>query len=158
MPLPNEPPAWQVNPSDIYIPIRYENKIVGYCKPIVASRIIDLLNDEERLYKALRLACYDLVGLSGGSTESVEHLTQTYLAKAARPTSGTAAIAHWLKHRQEELDVSDREFERFCDSYRLPKEKLQAIYDGHDIEASMLTPLARILGCSTNDIMQVLEG
>jgi len=72
--------------------------------------------------------------------------------------SGTGAIALWLKQRQTDLDITDQEFERFCDSYRLLPIKLQGIYEGREIDSSMLTPLSRVLGCSVEEVLQVLEG
>jgi len=78
--------------------------------------------------------------------------------QASRPTSGTGAIALWLKQRQTDLDITDQEFERFCDSYRLLPIKLQGIYEGREIDSSMLTPLSRVLGCSVEEVLQVLEG
>ncbi|MBD2464859.1 hypothetical protein H6G89_28045 [Oscillatoria sp. FACHB-1407] len=158
MVLPGEPPAWQFTMAETYVPLSYEDEVVGFCKPDFAARIVDALNDNEKLYKALRLACYDLVGRSGGGEVQLDLLMEQYLTKTAFPTSGVAAIAVLLRDRQDELDVTDKEFIRFCDSYRLPKEKLQAIYDGEEIDSEDLGPLSRILGRSVDDLMQVLEG
>ncbi|GAB4152297.1 MAG: hypothetical protein Fur0046_31850 [Cyanobacteria bacterium J069] len=157
MPLPDDIPAWEINPNAALVPLRFDDELVGFLKPSVAARVIDILNEEARSRKALRLACYDLVSRAGGSSSEIEPLVSKYLARAARPKSGVRAIARWLKQRQSELGVTDAEFERFCDSYRLPKEKLDAIFAG-EIDGSMLTPLARVLGCSIEDVMKVLEG
>lgn len=158
MVLPGEPSAWQFTTAETYIPVTYEDEVIGFCKPDFAARIVDTLNDNEKLYKALRLACYDLVGRSGGSTAQIDILMEQYLVKTSYPTSGVAAIAVLLRDRQDELDVNDKEFIRFCDSYRLPKEKLQAIYDGDEIDSDDLSALSRILGRSVDDLLQVLEG
>lgn len=158
MPLPHEAPAWQVTTTDAYVILRHQNTIVGVLRPDIATRLAALLNDEERLRKALELACYDLVSRSGGGASEIDSLCAKYLSQASRPTSGTGAIALWLKQRQTELDITDQEFERFCDSYRLLPAKLQAIYEGREIDGSMLMPLARVLGCSIEDVLEVLEG
>lgn len=158
MPLPSESPAWQVKTTDTYVTLRHQDAVVGVLRPDVAARLVNLLNDEERMRKALKLACYDLVSRSGGGASEIDGLCAKYLNQASRPTSGTGAIALWLKQRQTELDITDQEFERFCDSYRLVPAKLQAVYEGREVDGSMLTPLARVLGCSVEDILQVLEG
>ncbi|MGG6296183.1 hypothetical protein ACQ4M4_17480 [Leptolyngbya sp. AN02str] len=158
MPLPNEQPLWRVNAADVYLPISYDGSVVGYCKPAFAARIIETLNDEQRYAKALQMACADLARRTGGAAGTADLLMERYLNHAEQPRSGVKAIAVWLKDRQEELDVSDAEFERFCESYRLPKRSLQAIYAGHEIDSRVLTPLARILGCSVEDVLTVLEG
>lgn len=158
MVLPGEPSAWQVTTVETYVPMTYEEEIVGFCKPDFAIRIVDAMNDQEKLYKALRLACYDLLGRSGGSTGPVELLMEQYLSKTAYPTSGVGAIAALLRDRQDELDVNDKEFIRFCDSYRLPKHKLLGILSGEEIDSEDLSSLSRILGRSIDDLLEVLEG
>lgn len=157
MTLADEPQAWQFYPADAFVSITYGEEVAGFCKPDFAARIVDVLNDDEKLRKALRLACYDLISLSGGTTSQIDELIEKYLAKTAAPTTGVAAIALLLHDRQEELDVSDKEFARFCDSYRLSKEKLEAIYAGEDVDSSLLIPLSRILGQPVEDIMEILE-
>ncbi|NJN85387.1 MAG: hypothetical protein HC881_02540 [Leptolyngbyaceae cyanobacterium SL_7_1] len=157
MTLADEPQAWQFYPADSFVSVTYEEELVGFCKPDFAVRIVDVLNDDEKLRKALRLACYDLISLSGGTTAQIDELMQKYLAKTAAPTTGVAAIALLLRDRQEELDVSDKEFVRFCDSYRLSKEKLEAIYAGEEIDGNLLVPLSRILGQPVEDILEILE-
>lgn len=157
MPLPDDTPAWEIRPNDALVPLHYDDEPVGFLKPDIAIRVADILNEEYRARRALRLACYDLVSRAGGSNSEIEELVNKYLARAAQPRSGVGAIARWLKQRQTELGVTDAEFERFCDSYRLPKEKLEALSMG-DIDGSMLVPLARVLGCSIQDLMEVLEG
>ncbi|HEY9621364.1 MAG TPA: hypothetical protein V6C78_13395 [Crinalium sp.] len=157
MELPSEPQAWQFSSAEFYVPITYEDEIVGFCKPDFAIRIVKALNDDEKLYKALWLACDDLMRRSGGKCGPVDELMGEYLAKTVMPQTGIAAIADLLRRRQAELDISDKEFFKFCDSYRLPPDKLQAIYDGEEIDSSILTPLARVLSCSVDDLLEVLE-
>jgi len=157
MVLSSDSPSWQLTSAESYIPISYEGEVVGFCKPDFAVRIVNALNDEEKLYRALRLACQDLMRRSGGRSGTADDLMNEYLLKTGYPKSGVAAIAALLRDRQDELDVSDKEFMRFCDSYRLPVEKLQAIYEGEDIDSTMLVPLSRILGRSVNDLLEVLE-
>lgn len=157
MELPGEPQAWQFSSAEYYVPITYEDEVIGLCKPDFAVRIVKALNEDEKLYKALWLACDDLIRRSGGTCGPVDELMNEYLAKTERPQTGMAAIVALLRQRQDELDISDKEFFKFCDTYRLPKEKLQAIYDGDEIDSNMLTPLARILGCSVDNVLEILE-
>jgi hypothetical protein len=154
----SEPQPWQYSSAEVYFPITYEDEIVGFCKPDFAARIVKALNDDEKLHRALWLACQDLVRRSNGRSGPVDDLMQEYLAKSDRSKTGVAAIAALLRYRQQELDVSDREFLRFCDSYRLSKEKVQAIYEGEDIDNSLLIPLSRVLGRSVDDLLELLEG
>lgn len=158
MPLPGEPETWKFYSSEIYVPVTYEDEVVGFCKPDFAVRIVDALNDDEKLRKALKLACYDLISRTGGTPSQINELISKYLARTSQPCSGPAAIAALLRDRQDELDVSDREFSLFCDSYRLPVEALEAIYAEDEIDGSLLIPLSRVLGRSVEDLMQVLEG
>jgi hypothetical protein len=156
--LPDESESWKFYSSDIYVSLTYEEEVVGFCKPDFAARIVEVLNDDEKLRQALWIACSDLARLSGGTSIPVDALVDRYLAKTAEPRSGTAAIVTLLRQRQEELDVSDKEFARFCDSYRLSQEQLRALYAGDDVDSDMLVPLSRILGRSLEDLLQLLEG
>jgi hypothetical protein len=154
----NQPPAWQSDPHTPYIPISFEEEVVGFCQPSYANRIITTLNDEEQYHRALHLACSDLIARSQGHIGSVDELVQEYLAKAARPKRGAGLIALLLKERQEDLDLSDDEFTKFCDSYRLSPKELQDIYAGVEISGDQLTPLSRILGTSTDEIIEAWKG
>lgn len=158
MALPSEFDAWKFYSADTYVSITYEDELVGFCKPDFAARIVKVLNNDEKLHQALRLACTDIASLSGGTSIPVDALIERYIAKSVEPTSGTAAIAIMLRQRQEELDVSNKEFIQFCESYRLSREQLQSIYAGEEIDSDMLAPLSRILGQSMEDLMQILEG
>ncbi|MGI0484398.1 hypothetical protein ACN4EK_03110 [Pantanalinema rosaneae CENA516] len=154
----NQPLPWETYPKKVYIPISYEGKVVGFCQPDVADRIVATLNEEEQFRKALKLACYDLVARSGGGSANVEELVQRYLAKAGRPKRGTAMVALLLKDRQDELDLSDEEFAKFCDTFKLSRPELNNIYAGGEIESQQLTPLSRILGMSVDELIAAWQG
>lgn len=154
----NQPLPWETNPTKVYVPISYEGKVVGFCRPDFADRIVATLNEDEQFRKALKLACYDLVARSGGGGTQVEELVQRYLAKAGRPKRGTAMVALLLKDRQDELDLSDEEFAKFCDTFKLSRPELSNIYAGGDIESHQLTPLSRILGMSVDELIAAWQG
>lgn len=159
MVLPHEPLPWQCNTDANLVPITFEGETVGFLKPEYALRVVDLLNDEKRYRRALRLACDEMVRRSRGRMGTTEMLVEEYLEQAKTPRTGTPAIALLLRYRQAELGVTDKEFMQFCDSYRLSPEKLKAIYEGHiPIESTMLAPLARILGQPIEEIMQIARG
>jgi hypothetical protein len=149
---------WKSNASESFVAILYESEVVGFCKADVASQIIETLNEDEKLRKALHLACYDLVARAGGSTSSINELMQQYIARASRPTRGTGAIALLLKERQRELDLTNEEFAKFCDTFRLSREELKNIYAGAEIENTQLAPLARILGMTVDELIDEWQG
>lgn len=149
---------WEANSSETFAPLSYEGEIVGFCKLDYANQIAAILNEEEQHRKALYLACYDLVAKSGGHTEEINDLMQQYLAKAARPKSGTGAIALLLKERQAELDLTDEEFAKFCDTFRLSRAELKSIYAGTEIESNQLMPLSRILGMTQDELIEAWRG
>lgn len=153
----NQPLPWDMNPNGAYVPILYEGKVIGFGRSDFAKRIIDAMNEEEKTRKALQMACYDLVARSG-NTASVESLMEQYIAKAQRPKSGTGAIALLLQERQEELDLTDDEFTKFCDTFRLSQIDLHDIYAGADIDSSQLSALSRILGLTVDDLLYVWKG
>jgi hypothetical protein len=158
MPQNSPSPSWQFDAQETYVPISYEGAIVGFCQSNSAQQLIVTLNQSERLQKALALACYDLVARDGGSTDSVGELVQQYLNKFSRPLCGTALIALLLKERQAELDLSPEEFAKFCDSYRLSREELRNLYNGAEVEHSQLSPLARILGKTIDEVIDTWKG
>jgi hypothetical protein len=153
----NQPLPWDMNPNGAYVPILYEGKVIGFSRSDFAKRIVDTMNEEEKTRKALHMACYDLI-TQAGSTASVESLAEQYIAKAQRPKSGTGAIALLLQERQEELDLTDDEFAKFCDTFRLSEVELRSIYAGADIDSSQLTTLSRILGLTVDELLYVLKG
>jgi hypothetical protein len=158
MPLNNKSLTWQFDPYDPYFPILYEGVEVGFCTLEFSTRIVEVLNEEGKLRKALELACLDLLRQSGADPNQVEELMKKYLVRTERPKYGTGAIAFLLRDRQEELDISDKEFARFCDSYKLSHEELKGIYEGKQITNSQLVVLSRILGKSIEELAKVRDG
>ena len=150
--------TWAFNNHESFIPLTHEGKVIGFCQPAYARHIVKQLTEGEQLYKALELACYDLTARSGGSAMGVGELMQQYIAKAVSPTSGTALVALLLKQRQEDLDLNDEEFAKFCDTFRLSRVELQAIYLNEDIESNQLNPLARILGLTVDELIDAWKG
>lgn len=156
MGLNDEP--WQFDSKDLYVPITYEGRVLGFGKPKFATRVVEVLNEEDKLRKALEMACLDLLSQAGSDQSQVNELVKQYIAKVERPKSGTGAIAALLRDRQAALDISDQEFARFCDTYRLSRSALNNIYAGEKISDSLLTPLARIIGMSVEEIVAVRDG
>jgi hypothetical protein len=161
----NQPLRLQVNHYRSYIPISSEEMEVGYCTPEFAARIVETFNEYERLneenetlIKALQMACLDLIRRTGGNGAQVNKLIKKYMEKAKRPEHGTRAIAFLLRERQKELDLSTREFVRFCYSYKLSPQELKDIYDGKDISDRQLKVLTRILGKSFEELLEVRDG
>lgn len=151
-----EPLPWNMQPNTPFVPISHQGEVVGFCKPGVAAQIVEALNENDRLQKALLLACRDLA--AADPRLSAEERTQQYIAQAERPKSGTRVIARLLQERQEELDVTDEEFAKFCDSFRLSREELRNICTGEPIEEPQFGPLSRILGRTVPDLMNVWKG
>ncbi|MBZ8181475.1 MAG: hypothetical protein SAL07_08040 [Oscillatoria sp. PMC 1051.18] len=158
MPLRDEPLEWDFNAKVKFFPIYYQGVVVGFFNPEYAGRIVKILNEDENLRKALKNACLDLLKEQGGDSSELEGLMKKYISGTKRPQYGTKAIAFLLRERQAELDISDREFARFCDSYRLSWENLQNIYAGKAIEDSLIIPLSRILGKSPGEVIAVRDG
>ncbi|MCU0548763.1 MAG: hypothetical protein MUC48_05390 [Leptolyngbya sp. Prado105] len=158
--MPKAKPAlpWECSTQSAYVPLAFEGEVVGFCRPDCAMEIARSLNEAELLQKALQLVCYDLVARSGGSSESVDELVKRYLAKAERPLQGAALVAVLLKERQIDLDLTDDEFAKFCDSYRLSRVELKAIYRGEEVESHQLIPLSRILGKTVDEVIEAWKG
>lgn len=158
--MPKAKPAlpWNCSTQSAYVPLSFEGEVVGFCRPDCASEIAKSLNDVEMLQKALQLACYDLVARSGGASASVAELVKRYLAKVERPLQGSALIAVLLRERQVDLDLTDDEFAKFCDSYRLSRTELREIHCGEEIESHQLIPLSRILGKTVDEVIEAWEG
>lgn len=150
----NSASSWNCAAKAAYVPLLCEGTIVGFCQPDYAQEVVRSLNDTEKLQKALQLACYDLVARSGGSSEGVAELMKTYLAKVSRPPQGTALVALLLRERQTDLDLTDEEFAKFCDSYRLSRAELRGIYSGEEVESHQLIPLSRILGKTVDELIE----
>ncbi len=154
----NDSSSWQFDSRDLYVPITYEGSVVGFGKPKFAARVVEVFNEDDKLRKALRFACADLLNQSGGDQSRIKELIEKYMALAERPKYGTRAIAALLRDRQAALDISDQEFTRFCDSYRLSRSALNNIYAGEQINDSWLSPLSRILGVSIEEIIALRDG
>ncbi|WP_421658956.1 hypothetical protein [Leptothermofonsia sp. ETS-13] len=81
----NQPLPWEFNSDKPFLPISYEGEVIGFCRSDYASQIVETLNDDDKLRKALYLACYDLIARSGGSRSSINELMQQYIAKSNPP-------------------------------------------------------------------------
>ena len=153
-----EPPPWEFHPDRPYVPIFHEGELVAYCQPVYAQKIVEVLNEQETLRKAIRIACADLIRKTGGDRSQVENLVKKYIARAERPKFGPRAIAAMLIDRQKDLQVSPKEFLKFCDSYKISAQQLKEIAEGKEIGSSSIEPLARILGITAAEVMEVLNG
>jgi len=158
MALRDDIESWELNSKDPYLPISYEGQIIGFCKPNYAVRIIKILNEEENSRKALYKACQDLVAFKGGHPEDVKLYVKKYLSTAKRPKHGLGAIMVLLRDRQKELDLSDQEFIKFCDSYKLSSQELKNLSEGKEIQEASLHSIARIVGISFDDLLVIRYG
>ncbi|MBD2167044.1 hypothetical protein H6G04_21880 [Calothrix membranacea FACHB-236] len=158
MSLPNEPSAWQVESSDVFVPIYYKGNLAGFFKQEYADEIIKFLNQDEVLKKALKLACTDLVKATGGDSKQVKDKIKKYIKISERPKYGTRAIALLLSERQKALDLSSQEFAKFCDTFKVSPSELNNIYAGDAIDDNLLAPLSRILGISKEQLQEVRDG
>ncbi|MFN6530889.1 hypothetical protein [Nostoc sp. ChiSLP03a] len=75
-----------------------------------------------------------------------------------RPKYGTRAIAVLLQDRQKELDLSNQEFAKFCDTFKLSPTELNNIYAGEAFDDNLLAPLSRILGITKEQLLKVRDG
>ncbi|MDY6804681.1 MAG: hypothetical protein SXA11_12850 [Cyanobacteriota bacterium] len=148
--------SWECG-MGFYIPILHEGELIGYCKPDYAEEIVEILNDEQSLEKALRLACLDLIRKAGGKRSKVDSLMKKYMERAKRPKYGPRAIAVLLRERQEQLQVSAPEFIKFCDIHKISPEDLKNISAGKAIEPNLIAPIARILGKTSAEVQGILE-
>ncbi|WP_365743522.1 hypothetical protein [Nostoc sp. JL33] len=158
MSLRNEPLDWQVESNDPYIPVYHQGDLVGFFKPDYASEVIKFLNEQVVLKKALKMACTDLIKKMGGDPNKVNYLMGKYIITSERPKHGTRAIAILLTDRQKELDLSNQEFTKFCDSFKLSPDELNNIYAGEAFDDSLLAPISRILGIAKERLLEVRDG
>ncbi|HBB30636.1 MAG TPA: hypothetical protein DDZ80_24215 [Cyanobacteria bacterium UBA8803] len=161
----NQPLRLQLNHYRSYIAISYEDIEVGFCTPEFAAKIVETFNEHEKLheenetiYKALKMACLDLLRQAGGNVNQLNKRMKHYMDSAKRPDHGTRAIALLLRERQQELDVSNREFVRFCYSYKLTPQELKDIFEGKDVADNQLRSLSRILGKSIDELIEIRDG
>lgn len=150
--------SWEFQPEQPHLPIYREGELVGYCHPFYAREIVEAMNDRDKLRKALRIACLDLLRAKGGNPAKVGELMEKYLAKTERPKSGPRAIAVMLVDRQKELKLSPQEFLKFCDTYKVSSQNLNDLAAGKSVDSNLINPLARILGISAADVKEVLNG
>ncbi|AUB40608.1 hypothetical protein COO91_06625 [Nostoc flagelliforme CCNUN1] len=104
------------------------------------------------------MACTDLIKKIGGDTRKVNYLMEKYVKTSERPKHGTRAIAVLLQDRQKELDLSNQEFAKFCDTFKLSPTELNNIYAGEAFDDSLLAPLSRILGMAKEQLLKVRDG
>ena len=149
---------WECSTKASYVPLSHEGTIVGFCNPDYARTIAQSLNEKELLEKALYQACYDLIARTGGSSDAVVEMVQRYRSKVERPLQGSALIGVLLRERQIDLDLTEEEFIKFCDSYRLSRGELREIYRGEEVESHQLIPIARILGKTVDEVMEAWKG
>lgn len=148
---------WELG-IDVYVPILYQGSLAGFCSPEYSEEIVQTLNQEERLRKALRIACLDLLRQVGADPSKVDALMKKYMSLAERPKYGPRAIAFLLRERQQDLQVSTQEFVKFCDTFKVSPQELQSIFAGKSIDPSLIAPIARILGKTTAEVEEVLYG
>lgn len=155
----------QVKLDRSYIAIYHEDREVGFCTPEFADLIVESLNENDQLHeenetinKALQMACRDLLKRTGGKPNQVKQLMRKYLEKAKRPKHGSRAIAYLLRDRQKQLDVSNHEFIRFCDSYKLSPHELLDIYKGREVSDEQLRAVSRIVGRSFDELVSTRDG
>jgi hypothetical protein len=158
MSLRNEPLDWQVNSDEAYVPAYHKGDLVGFFKEEYVHEIINYLNEEDVLKKALKIACLDLLQKTGGDPSQVNYLIKKYIKLSERPKYGSRAIALLLRERQEELDLSDAEFIKFCDTFKVSPTELHNIYAGVPVDDSLLLPLTRILGITKERLLEVRDG
>ncbi|WP_017660916.1 hypothetical protein [Baaleninema simplex] len=154
----NEPLPWEIDASKPLVPVFCEGDCVGYCEPEYANEILEVMNEQEKLLKALRMACGDLVRKRKGDPEEVEELVQKYIQRAERPKSGPRAIALLLAERQKQLGVSPQEFLKFCDTYRVSSQDIKNMCAGREVPTDLIAPLARILGTTVEQVQDILDG
>jgi hypothetical protein len=157
MPKITDPLPWEFNPKEFYVPVLFKGNVIGFCKPDVAKTITAILNDNDKYRKALDLACYDLSAKAGGLPSAQSYRDQ-YIDRVERPKQGVGMIARLLQERQEDLDITDEEFAKFCDTFRLSRVELQNIYNGEDVDPTQFTALSRILGVTVEELMGLWKG
>ncbi|WP_066376395.1 MULTISPECIES: hypothetical protein [unclassified Anabaena] len=158
MRLRDEQLDWELDSQDAYVPVYHQGDLVGFFKQDYAEELIKFLNEDEVLKKALKIACVDLLKAAGKDISKVDILMEKYIKISERPKYGTRAIALLLRERQEELDLGNQEFAKFCDTFKLSPTELNNIYAGEEVDDSLLAPLARILGITKERLLTVRDG
>jgi hypothetical protein len=158
MPLRNYPSDWELGNNESYMPVYYKGAVAGFFKKEYSETVIKNLNSDDLLTKALNKACTDLIRQTGGDISRVNDLMKKYLKICDVPKFGSLAIAALLRERQEELDLGEKEFSKFCDTFKLSPVELNNIYAGENIDDSLIAPLSRILGVSKDELLKVRDG
>jgi hypothetical protein len=158
MPLRNYPSDWELGHNENYMPVYYKGAVAGFFKKEYSETIIKNLNNDDLLTKALTQACTDLIRRSGGDVSQVNDLIKRYLKTCDVPKFGTLAIAALLRERQIELDLGEKEFSKFCDTFKLSPVELNNIYAGENVDDSLIAPLSRILGMPKDELLKVRDG
>lgn len=158
MPLRNYPSDWELGNNESYMPVYYKGAVAGFFKKEYSETVIKNLNSDDLLTKALTKACTDLIRQTGGDVSRVNDLMKKYLKICDIPKFGTLAIAALLRERQVELDLGEKEFSKFCDTFKLSPVELNNIYAGENIDDSLIAPLSRILGVSKDELLKVRDG
>jgi hypothetical protein len=158
MSLRNYPSDWELGNNENYMPVYYKGAVAGFFKKEYSETVIKNLNNDELLTKALTQACIDLIRRSGGDVSQVNDLIKKYLKICGRPKFGSFAIAELLRERQVELDLGEKEFSKFCDTFKLSPVELNNIYAGENIDDSLIAPLSRILGMPKDELLKVRDG
>lgn len=153
----NNDENWELG-IDVYVPILYQGSLAGFCSPEYSEEIVETLNQERRIRKALRIACLDLLRQAGADTSKVDALVKKYMSLAERPKYGPRAIAFLLRERQQDLRVSTQEFVKFCDTFKVSPKQLQSIFAGKSIDPNLISPISRILGKTNAEVEEVLYG
>ena len=164
-PTNNNSVPWSFDANKNFVPILHEGTVVGFLRPDYAQKVAQVLNAQDRLHaeqdrlrKSLRLACFDLLRQGGGDTKKVEELMKQYAIRVERPKHGPRAVAFLLRDRQEELQVGNEEFIKFCDTLKVSRQQITDLFAGKPIEESAIVPLARILGKTPAEVKSVLKG
>ena len=148
---------WELG-INVYVPLLYQGSLVGFCSPEYSEEIVETLNQEQKLRKALRIACLQLLRQAGADSSKVDVLMKKYISLAERPKFGPRAVAFLLKERQQDLQVSDKDFAKFCDTFKVSPQQLKNIYSGKSIEPNLIPPIARILGKTNSEVEEVIYG
>lgn len=148
-----------------YVTLHYQGHDAGLCTLEFSRRLSESFKREERLYavngllrKALQRACKDVIERSGGDRKQANALVRRYLEDSMRPEHGPRAIAYLLSDRKKALDMGDREFLQFCDSYRLSPAEIKDIAEGKEISDAQLKAISRILGSPVQELQAIRDG
>lgn len=152
----DEPLPWRVNAKASYVPLEFEGETVGYCDPEYADELAMTMNEQITLQKALRMACRDLLKRMNKDTKRAQDLADRYIQQAKRPTSGPRALAFLLVDRQRELGLSQQEFFKFCDTFKISERDIAELAEGRAIAPRNIAPISRVLGITPTEVEAIL--